>query len=68
MIKVGSVISQDDKLYVITEINNHFPKMERLEDFVSRHVIIEYDGEHRTLQEIIDIHCDIYLAGKEIIR
>jgi hypothetical protein len=67
--KVGTVISNEQGLHVITEIvNRQIANMERLEDFIARNLVLEYEGELRTLKEIIQDHCDEYLLKNEIIE
>lgn len=67
--KVGTVISDEQGLHVITKIvNGQIANMERLEDFIARNVVLEYEGELRTLKEIIQDHCDEYLLKHEIIE
>jgi len=66
---VGTVISDEQGLHVITKIvNGQIANMERLEDFIARNVVLEYEGELRTLKEIIQDHCDEYLLKHEIIE
>jgi hypothetical protein len=66
---VGTVISNEQGLHVITEIvNGQIANMEQLEDFIARSLVLEYEGELRTLKEIIQDHCDEYLLKNEIIE
>mgnify|MGYP006912946808 CR=1 FL=1 len=66
---MGTVISDEQGLHVITKIvNGQIANMERLEDFIARNVVLEYEGELRTLKEIIQDHCDEYLLKHEIIE
>jgi hypothetical protein len=68
-LKTGTVISNEQGFHVITKIvNGQIANMERLEDFISKNVVLEYEGELRTIKEIIQLYCDEYLLKHEIIE
>lgn len=59
---LGDVIKVDDKHYVVTEISNgQVTTRVLLEDFVSANLVIMYDGEYRTIKDVIQIHCEKYI-------
>lgn len=59
---LGDVIKVDDKHYVVTEISNgQVATRVLLEDFVSANLVIMYDGEYRTIKDVIQTHCEKYI-------
>jgi hypothetical protein len=69
ILKVGAVISNKRGLWVITQIaNGTIVDTEPLESFISNNVVLEFDGERRTISEIIQIHCGEYLSKNEVIK
>lgn len=67
--KVGAIISRGEDLFVITQITNGtISQKVPIKEFVSRNSVIEYKGEFKTLNEIIEIHCDDYILRNELIK
>lgn len=66
--KIGSIISNENGLYVITEIvNGQVVSTEKLEDYIIKNVYVGFDGSLRTLKEIVDFHCDKYISENQVI-
>lgn len=65
---IGTVVKKDDGLHVVTRVVNDriIMNTEPLRDYISKSVMVNYNGEYRTLREIIDMESDNYLAGREI--
>ncbi|PLR99590.1 hypothetical protein [Bacillus sp. T33-2] len=66
---VGTVISKDNGLHVVTRVINDSVIMntQPLEEYISRNVMIKYGGEFKTIKEIIDIESDKYLSNRKVI-
>lgn len=63
--KVGDVIADDRGLWVIKEmIGNVVTKIELLEAYVTRNMMLPFNGELKTMKEIIDIHCNEYIRSR----
>lgn len=69
-VQVGNVIEKEDGLHVITEITNGvISRTEKLEDYIMRVTFIHEYGEYRTIKEIIEKRCEMYLkSGIKIIK
>jgi hypothetical protein len=67
-LKVGTVISNKHGLCVITKVtNNTVVDTEPLNEFISKNVVLQHNGESKTIKEIIEFYCDDYLSKTEII-
>jgi formylmethanofuran dehydrogenase subunit C len=67
--KNGTVIcDSDNNKWVITEMENgEIVRKEPLESYVSNIVVVEFNGEYRTIKEITEICCQNYMDNNEII-
>lgn len=69
MTKVGDVIVNKTGRYVISKVaHGQVVDTERLEDFIVENVSIPYNGEHRTIKEIIEIESNEHLKIVETIH
>lgn len=69
-VNLGSVIKDEKGLHVVTGIvnGNAIAETVPLEEYISRNLVINYNGESRTIQEIIEMECDNYLSKAEVIE
>jgi hypothetical protein len=68
--KVGKLINKDNQLQVIVRVvnDNVITHTEPLEDYISKNVMINYNGELRTIREIIEIECYKYVGENDVIE
>lgn len=68
--KVGNVIENKSGLHVITEvINGIISDTEKLEEYVTNNALVQEDGEWKTIKEVIERRCTMYLkSGIKIIK
>jgi hypothetical protein len=62
---VGSVIENDEGLlHVVTRIKNDYEiiEVEPLEEFISKSTMVKFNGEYRTIREIIEMECNDYIS------
>jgi hypothetical protein len=65
----GKVISNNRGMWIITQtVNGTVVDSELLEEYISKNVMIEHNGELKTIKEVIQFHCDEYLSKNEIIN
>ncbi len=69
-VKVGNVIENKSGLHVITQITNGIVvDTEKLEDYIIRNAVVQEDGEWKTLKEVIERRCEMYLkSGIKVIK
>ena len=69
-VKIGSVIKSTLGLYVVTHITDGMiSKTEKLEDFIAKNTLVKEGGEWKTINEVVEKRCDMYLnSGIEIIE
>jgi hypothetical protein len=68
--KIGNVIENKNGLYVITQITNGVVSdTVKLEDYIVNNAVVQEDEEWKTLKEVIERRCNMYLkSGVEIIK
>ena len=64
---VGSVISSEEGLQVVTGISGDYVHTLPLKDYIIMSVMVLFNGEYRTLKEIIDMHCNEYISRNGIV-
>ena len=67
---LGKIVSTpDDNVYnVITEVTgSRVSKKEPLQDFVAKQIMIEYDGEFRSIKEVLDMRCEEYINKHDVL-
>ena len=67
---LGKVVSTpDENVYnVITEVtDNRVSKKEPLQDFIAKQIMIEYDGEYRSIKEVLDMRCEEYVKKHDVL-
>lgn len=66
--KIGSVIIHNDELNVVTESQNGtITGVVPLKSYIAKNVMMKFEGEFRTIDEIIEYHCDEYLQMSKLI-
>lgn len=65
---IGKVISKDNQLHVVTRVINDtvIANTEPLEEYISKNVMIKYNGEFRNLREIIELECNDYISKNKV--
>ncbi|WP_303984260.1 hypothetical protein [Niallia circulans] len=65
----GNVVKKDNQIQVITRVINDktILNMEPIEEYISKNIMIKYNGEFRTIKEIIQMETDNYLEKRDII-
>lgn len=65
----GNVVKKDNQIQVITRVINDqtILDMEPIEEYISKNIMIKYNGEFRTIKEIIQMETDNYLEKRDII-
>jgi hypothetical protein len=68
--KLGKLINKDNQLQVIIRVvnDNVITHTEPLEDYICKNVMINYNGEFRTIREIIEIECYKYVGKNDVIE
>ena len=67
---LGKVVSTpDDNVYnVITVVtDNRVSKKEPLQDFVAKQIMVQYDGEYRSIKEVLDMRCEEYINKHDVL-
>lgn len=66
-VRLGDVLFEDDIAYVITAMeNNIISKKVRLDDVIKNTIIVKFDGEYISIQELIEYQCEKYLMSKRV--
>lgn len=67
---VGNVVKKDNQIQVVTRVINDrtIANVEPVEEFISKNIMIKYNGEFYTIKEIIEIETDKYLSKTNIIE
>lgn len=67
---VGTVILKDNQLQVVTRVKNDSEIIETksLEEFISENMMLHYDGDFRTIKNIIQLEIDKYLSKTTVVE
>lgn len=65
-LKVGDVVNKQDGIFIVTDISSdNKVEFEDFKEFISKNYAIEFEGEHRTLNDITIMIGEKYLADSD---
>lgn len=67
--EVGTVLESEDGFYVVVETQmGQATVLSKVEDYVAKISVIRYNGEPKTIEEVIKIKVDEYMNHNKVIR